>query len=110
MRHSDPPASPELELYFVNRETGEETAALLETYADRGPMAAPHLFTYSESLDSSLFYWVDLTALNLFMEAAHYTPSATPRRMKQRLGHSFSRNDLSQQPEGVVTVVGDSFL
>ncbi len=110
MRHSDPPASPEPELHFVNRATGEETAALLETYADRGPRAAPHLFAYSEALDSSLFYWVDLTALNSFMEAAHYTPSTTPRRMKQRLGHSFSRNDLSQQPEGVVTVVYDSYL
>jgi len=110
MRHGDPPASPEPELHFVNRATGEETSALLETYSDRGPMAAPHLFAYSEALDSSLFYWVDLTALNPFMEMAHYTPSATPRRIKQRVGHSFSRNDLSQQPEGVVTVLYDSYL
>jgi len=110
IRHGNPPASPEPELHFVNRVTGEETSALLEIYANRGPMAAPHLFAYSEALDSTLFYWVDLTALNSFMEAAHYTPSATPRRIKQRLGHSFSRNDLSQQPEGVVTVVYDSYL
>lgn len=110
IRHGNPPASPEPELHFVNRATGEETSALLEIYADRGPMAAPHLFAYSEALDSTFFYWVDLTTLNSFMEAAHYTPSATPRRMKQRVGHSFSRNDLSQQPEGVVTVVYDSYL
>jgi hypothetical protein len=110
MRHGNPPASPQPELHFVDRTTGEETAALLETYADKAPMAAPHLFAYSEALDSTLFYWVDLTALNPFMEAAHYTPSATPRRMGQQLGHSFSRSDLSRQPEGVVTAVYDSYL
>ncbi len=110
IRHGDPPDSPEPELHFVNRTNGKETSALLETYADRGPMAAPHLFAYSEALDSSLFYWVDLTALNSFMEAAHYTPSATPRQMKQRLGHNFSGNDLSRQPEGVVVAMYDSYL
>ena len=110
MRHGAPPTSPEPELHFVDRTTGEETAAHMETYADRAPMAAPHLFAYSETMDSVLFYWVDLTALNPFMEAAHYTPSATPRRMVQRLGHSFSFSDLSRQPEGEVTVIYDSYL
>jgi hypothetical protein len=110
IRHSDPPASLEPELHFTNRITGEEAAALLETYADRGPMAAPHYFAYSEALDSALFYWVDLTALNPFMDAAHFTPSATPRRIGQRLGHSFSRTDLSRQPESEVTAVYDSYL
>ena len=109
-RTGEPVGSLDPELQFVNRASGEETAALLETYADRGPMAAPHIFAYSEALDSTLFYWVDLTALNPFMEAARYTPSATPRRIGQRLGHAFSRSDLSRQPEGEVTAVYDSYL
>ncbi len=108
--HSDPPVSPEPELHFIDRSTGEETSAYLESYADKAPMSAPHLFSYSEALDSTLFYWSDLTALNPFMEAAHYTPSGTPRRTGQRLGHSFSRNDLSRQPAGVVTTIYDSYL
>jgi len=110
IRHGDPTVTPEPELHFVNRATGDETAGQLEIFADRAPMAAPHLFAYSEALDSALFYWSDLTALNPFMEVARFTPSATPRRMRQRLGHSFSRNDLARQPEGEVTAVYDSYL
>jgi hypothetical protein len=110
VRNERPPAAPEPELQFVDRITGEEARGRLEIYADRAPMAAPHLYAYSAALDSTLFYWVDLTALNPFMEAAHFTPSATPRRMGQRLGHTFSRADLESQLESVATAVYDSHL
>jgi len=110
VRNEKPPAGPELELQFVDRATGEEASGRLEIYADRASMAAPHLYAYSAALDSTLFYWVDLTALNPFMEAAHYTPSATPRRMGQRLGHNFSQTDLQNQPQKVAVPVYDSYL
>jgi hypothetical protein len=110
VRNEKPPAGPEPELQFVDRATGKEASGHLEIYADRAPMAAPHLYAYSAALDSTLFYWVDLTALNPFMEAAHYTPSATPRRQGQRLGHSFSQTDLQNQPQSAATAVYDSYL
>ena len=110
VRNEQPPAGPEPELQFVDRTTGQEASGKLEIYADRASMAAPHLYAYSAALDSTLFYWVDLTALNPFMEAAHYTPSATPRRKGQRLGHSFSQTDLLNQPQSVTTAVYDSYL
>ena len=110
VRNAKPPAGPEPELQFVDRATGEEASGHLEIYADRALMAAPHLYAYSAALDSTLFYWADLTALNPFMEAAHFTPSATPRRMGQRLGHSFSQTDLLNQPQSAPTTVYDSYL
>ncbi len=106
----EPAASPELELQFVNRSTGEETTGQLDVYASHVPLAAPQLYAYSGALDSTFFYWVDLTALNPFMEAAHYAPVSTPRRMGQRLGHSISQNDLRQQPQQVTVTVYDSYL
>lgn len=110
VRNEKPPAGPELDLQFVDRATGEETKGRLEFYADRAPMAAPHLYAYSAALGSTLFYWVDLTALNPFMQAAHYTPLATPRRMGQRLGHSFSQSDLLNQPQSAAAALYDSYL
>lgn len=105
-----PPAGPEPELQFVNRSTGEETKGYMNIYADRAPMAAPHLYAYSEALDSTVFYWVDLTALNPFMQAAHFTPSATPRRQGQRFGHHFSITDLKNQPKHMTAPLYDSYL
>ena len=110
VRNANPPAGPEPELQFVDRRTGEEAHGQLEIYADRAPMAAPHLYAYSEALDSTLFYWVDLTALNPFMEAAHYSPVSTPRRRGQRLGHAFSESDLRNQPLKVTSPLYDSYL
>jgi hypothetical protein len=108
--HADPPDGPEPELQFVNRETGQETSGQLELYADHAPMAAPHYYAYSEALDSTLFYWVDLTALNPFMTAARYSPAATPVRRGQRLGHSFTRQDLERQSPESAVVIYDSYL
>ncbi|NIM92204.1 MAG: hypothetical protein GTO18_00605 [Anaerolineales bacterium] len=110
IRNEAPPAGAKPELQFVDRTTGEETKGQLEVYADRAPLAAPHLYAYSETLDSTLFYWVDLTALNPFMEAARYTPTATPRRMGQRFGHQFSKVDLMNQPQHSPVPLYDCFL
>jgi hypothetical protein len=110
VRNEFPPAGPEPELQFVNRSTGEETKGYMHIYADRAPMAAPHLYAYSEALDSTIFYWVDLTALNPFMQAAHFTPSATPQRQGQRFGHDFSLTDLKNQLKHVAAPLYDSYL
>ncbi|HSJ53598.1 MAG TPA: hypothetical protein VLC52_07585, partial [Anaerolineae bacterium] len=110
VRDASPPAGPTPELQFVDRAGGEEASGQLEIYADRAPMASPHLYGYSTALDSTLFYWVDLTALNPMMQAAHYTPSATPRRTGQRLGHNLSQTDLASQPAGVAVPLYDSYL
>jgi hypothetical protein len=64
VRNEIPPAGPEPELQFVSRSSGEETKGYLNVYADRAPMAAPHLYAYSKALDSTIFYWTDLTAIN----------------------------------------------
>jgi hypothetical protein len=105
-----PPAGPEPELEFVDRASGEQAQGRLRVYAERAPMAAPHLYAYSPALDSTFFYWVDLTALNPFMQAARFTPSATPRRQGQRFGHSFSLSDLRAQTGGTAVAVYDSYL
>jgi hypothetical protein len=106
----DPPSGPEPELQFVDKTTGQETSGNVEVYADHAPMAAPHYYAYSEALDSTLFYWVDLTALNGFMSAARFSPTATPVRQGQRLGHNFSRQELQSLPQGKVVTLYDSYL
>jgi hypothetical protein len=110
IRNEFPPTGPDPELQFVDRSTGEETKGYMTIYADRATMAAPHLYAYSEALDSTVFYWTDLTALNPFMQAAHFTPSATPRRQGQRFGHQFSSADLKNQPQSIVAPLYDSYL
>jgi hypothetical protein len=106
----DSPSGPEPELQFIDWTTGLETSGMLEVYADHAPMAAPHYYAYSEALDSTLFYWADLTALNAFMTAARFSPVATPLRQGQRLGHSFSWQDLRKQPPGEAVTLYDSYL
>jgi hypothetical protein len=110
IRNEFPPTGPDPELQFVDRATGEETKGYMTIYADRATMAAPHLYAYSEALDSTVFYWTDLTALNPFMQAAHFNPSATPRRQGQRFGHQFSSADLKNQPQSIVAPLYDSYL
>ncbi|HET6443503.1 MAG TPA: hypothetical protein VFI27_02895 [candidate division Zixibacteria bacterium] len=110
IRHADPPARPEPELQFIEQGTGQETSGQLEVYADHVPMAAPHYYAYSEALDSTLFYWVDLTALNPFMTAARFSPAATPVRRGQQLGHSFTRQDLERLGPVSAVAIYDSYL
>jgi hypothetical protein len=106
----DSPSGPVPELQFIDRTSDQETSGQLEVYADHSPLAAPHYYAYSEALDSTLFYWVDLTALNAFMTAARFSPVATPVRQGQRLGHNFSRQDLRKQPQGEAVTLYDSYL
>jgi hypothetical protein len=105
-----PPAGADPELEFIDRVSGEQAQGQLEVFAEPAPMAAPHIYAYSQALDSTFFYWVDLTALNPFMQAAHFTPSASPRRQGQRFGHSFSLGDLRAQTPGSAVTVYDSYL
>lgn len=109
-REDPPPGQVEPEWRFVNPTTGESTSGRLSLYADRAPLAAPILYGYSEALDSTLLYWLDLSELNPFMQAAHYTPSATPSRRGQTLGHNLSVTDLRALPAGQPVPIYDSYV
>lgn len=108
--HDPPPDSSTLEWTFVDPATGEETSAGFTVYADPAPMCAPVLYGYAGALDSTLFYAVDRTALNPFMQAAHYTPSATPGRRGRSFGHTIDSANLRALPAGEPFVLYDSYL
>jgi len=108
--HDAPPDSPALEWTFVDPATGQETSAGFTVYADPAPMCAPVLYGYAEILDSTLFYAVDRTALNPFMQAAHYTPSATPGRRGRSFGHTMDATNLRALPNGQSFVLYDAYL
>ena len=108
--HDPPPDSPALEWTFVDPATGEETKAGFTVYADPAPMCAPVLYGYAQVLDSTLFYAVDRTALNPFMQAAHYTPSATPGRRGRSFGHTIDAANLRALPAGKPFVLYDGYL
>jgi len=108
--HDLPPKSPSLEWTFVDQATGEETKAGFAVHAAPAPMCAPVLYGYAEILDSTLFYAVDRTALNPFMHAAHYTPSATPGRRGRSFGHTIDTANLRALPTGEPFVLCDSYL
>lgn len=105
-----PPGDAEPELRFVDFITAEEAKGNLEIYAERAPLAAPLFYGFSASLNSTIFYWLDLTSLNPLMADAHLTPSSTPRRIRQRIGHTLSRADLVQLKQNVPYVVYDSYV
>lgn len=108
--HDPPPDGPALEWTFVDPATGEVTKAGFTVYADPAPMCAPVIYGYAEILDSTLFYAVDRTALNPFMQAAHYTPSATPGRQGRSFGHTIDAANLRALPAGEPFVLYDSYL
>jgi hypothetical protein len=108
--HNPPPHSPALEWTFVDPSTGEEASAGFTIYADPAPMCAPILYGYAEILDSTLFYAVDRTALNPFMQAAHYTPSAAPGRRGRSFGHTIDAANLRALPAGEPFVLYDAYL
>ncbi len=108
--HDPPPYSPALEWTFVDPATGEETSAGFTVYADPAPMCAPVLYGHAQVLDSTLFYAVDRTALNPFMQAAHYTPSATPGRRGRSFGHTIDAANLRALPSGEPFVLYDGYL
>ena len=108
--HDLPPDSPALEWTFVDPATGEETSAGFTVYADPAPMCAPVLYGHAAALDSTLFYAVDRTAINPFMQAAHYTPSAAPGRRGRSFGHTIDAANLRALPTGQPFVLYDSYL
>jgi len=108
--HDPPPDSPTLEWTFVDPATGEETKAGFTVYADPAPMCAPVLYGHAQVLDSTLFYAIDRTALNPFMQAARYTPSATPARRGRSFGHTIDAANLRALPAGEPFVLYDSYL
>jgi hypothetical protein len=111
IRYGDPSsAKVEPEWRFVNLATGEEASGHLTLYAAPAPMAAPIFYGFSSDMDTTLLYWVDLSELNPFMQAAHYTPSATPGRQGQMLGHNINYIDLRYLPLGQALAVYDSYL
>jgi len=108
--HDLPPEGPSLGWTFVDPATGEETKAGFTLHAAPAPMCAPVLYGYAEILDSTLFYAVDRTAINPFMQAAHYTPSATPGRRGRSFGHTIDAANLRSLPTGEPFVLCDSYL
>ena len=108
--YEPPPESPALEWTFVDPASGEEVRAGFTDYADPAPMCAPVLYGYAQSLDSTVFYAVDRTALNPFMQAAHYTPSALPGRRGRSFGHTMDAADLRALPTGQPFVLYDGYL
>jgi hypothetical protein len=111
IRHEDPPSGQvEPEWRFVDLATGEGVSGQLTLYADPAPLAAPMLYGYSQHLDGTLLYWLDLSELNPFMQAAHYTPSATPGRRGHTLGHNLSVTDLRALPAGQAVAIYDSYV
>ena len=111
IRHEEPPPGQvEPEWRFVDLATGEGVSGHLDLYAAPAPLAAPILYGYSQALDSTLLYWLDLSELNPFMQAAHYTPSATPGRRGHTLGHNLSITDLRALPVGEAMPIYDSYV
>jgi len=108
--HDPPPESPALEWTFVDPASGNETSAGFTVYADPAPMCAPVLYGYARSLDSTVFYAVDRTALNSFMQTAHYTPSALPGRRGRSFGHTIDLANLRALPAGEPFVLYDGYL
>lgn len=109
-REDRPLGQVEPEWRFVNLATGEGVSGHLTLYAAPAPLAAPLLYGYSQSLDATLLYWLDLSELNPFLQATHYTPSATPSRRGHTLGHNLSVTDLRALPVGQVVPIYDSYV
>jgi hypothetical protein len=95
---------------FVDPHTGESAPGEYEPFADRAPGAAPSVFGYSEALDSTMLYWVDLTALNPFFEATGASTVGTPQRRGQRFGHNITGTSLRRLEQGKSSLLYDSYL
>ncbi|VAW09251.1 hypothetical protein MNBD_ACTINO02-2322, partial [hydrothermal vent metagenome] len=109
--HGDPLNGPTLpEWGFVDPATGESTSGEYRPYAERAPGAAPSVFGYSESLDSTILYWVDLTALNPYIETTGASTVGTPQRRGQRFGHNITGTELRRLEQGKSSLLYDSYL
>lgn len=99
-----------LEWGFVDPETGSSISGEYRPYADRAPGAAPSVFGYSEALDSTMLYWVDLTALNPYVESTGASTVGTPQRRGQRFGHNVNGTELRRLEQGESALLYDSYL
>ena len=105
-----PSGAVELEWQFVNTESGEETAANLEYFAERASFAAPMFYGYSETFDATLLYWFDLTRINPFIEETRYGPAGTAGHRGRSFGHTLTSSDLRKLPPGESLILYDAYL
>ena len=68
------------------------------------------MFGFSEVLDSTMLYWVDLTALNPYIEATGASTVGTPQRRGQRVGHNIIGTELRRLEQGKTSLLYDSYL
>jgi len=109
--HGDPLNGSTLpEWGFVDSGTGESASGEYKPYAERAPGAAPVVFGHSEALDSTILYWVDLTALNPYIEASGASTVGTPQRRGQRFGHNVTGTELRRLEQGEPALLYDSYL
>ena len=105
-----PSGAVELEWQFVNSNTGEETAANMEFFAERASFAAPMFYAYSETFDATLLYWFDLTRINPFIEVTRYGPAGTAGHRGRSFGHTLTSSDLRKLPTGESVILYDAYL
>ena len=95
---------------FIDASAATIASGGYSSYADRAPGAAPCFYGYAEKINSTILYWTDLTRLNSFCDAVHYSPSATPLRRGYNFGHNIGWNDIRRLPENEPCVIYDSYL
>lgn len=95
---------------FIDPNTGESVSGRYQPYAERAPGAAPSAFGYSEALDSTMLYWVDLTALNPYIESTGASTVGTPQRRGLRFGHNITGTELRRLEQGKSQLLYDSYL
>ena len=95
---------------FIDTSTAAIASGGYISYADRAPGAAPCFYGYAEKIDSTILFWTDLTRLNSFCDAVHYSPSATPLRRGYNFGHNIGWNDIRRLPENEPCVIYDNYL
>ena len=105
-----PAGSIEPEWTFVEAASGDEVAAGYSGYADKAAFASPSFYGYVEVLDSTLLHWVDVTRLNPFIEATHFSPGGLPGRQGRQFGHNFGRSDLRRIPLNTGLPLYDGYL
>ncbi|MEO7840501.1 MAG: hypothetical protein ABIU06_14230, partial [Anaerolineales bacterium] len=100
----------EPEWTFVEAASGDEMAGGYSGYADKAAFASPSFYGYVNGLDSTLLHWVDVTRLNPFIEAAHFSPGGLPGRQGQQFGHNFGSSDLRRIPLNTGLPLYDGYL
>ncbi len=111
VRRGDPPAgSLEPEWTFVEAATGAEAAGGYSSYADKAAFASPSFYGYAEALDSTLLHWVDVTRLNPFIEATHFSPGGLPARQGRQFGHTFGASEMRRLPLNTPLPVYDGYV